>query len=93
MFLLSLLAGIKPVLLNSSIYVDTCVDPVRSINCTEHVEEELSLVGRRTYAEVTYLLASVTFAALNISGFFAGLICDFLGHRNVAVFGVFAWMV
>jgi hypothetical protein len=38
-------SGIKPVLLNSSIFNDTCPSHLNFANCTELVEVELALIG------------------------------------------------
>jgi hypothetical protein len=113
-----LFIGIKPVLLNSSIFNDSCAGSHSVGNCTEIVEEDLALIGMFHVSSrilirfsfflfffsfffvlfpfpffFAYLLASITFAALNIGGFFTGLLCDVLGNRNMALTGVIVWMV
>lgn len=74
--------GIVRVLLNASLYEDSCLDlnlTHKSNNCTLLIEKQLSIVG------------TTTFSIIPAIGFIMGLLNDLWGHENAGFLGAFLW--
>ena len=74
--------GIVRVLLNASLYEDSCLDlnlTQKSNNCSLIIEKQLSIVG------------TTTFSIIPAIGFIMGLLNDLWGHENAGFLGAFLW--